>query len=114
MVHPILGLGIVNVVLRIVYSEFYAVLSNTRGALVVSIFSVKAVIVVRVKTFAIPLYNTTQRAIYIRGMTIIAAFFILFITTQIQDLLLRRIDSTIKQSAIINWQWVRSSQFNAI
>ena len=56
VVYPIVGLGIVNVVLRIVYSEFYVVLSNIRGALVVSIFSVKVVIGARVKTFATPLY----------------------------------------------------------
>lgn len=46
----------VNVVLKIVYSEFYVVLCNIRGALVVSIFSVKVVIGARVKTFATPLY----------------------------------------------------------
>src|SRR5277367_732731 len=60
------------------------------------------------------LYNTTQRVIYIMGTTIIATLFTLFIMTQIQDLLLCRIDSTIQQSAIINPQWVQSSQFKAI
>lgn len=60
------------------------------------------------------LYNTTQRAIYITGTTIIATLLTLFITTQIQDLLLRRIDNTIQQSAIINRQWLQSSQFKAV
>ena len=46
------------------------------------------------------LYNTTQRAIYIMSTTILATLFTLFITTKIQDLLLRRIDSTIQQSAL--------------
>lgn len=59
-------------------------------------------------------YNTTQRAIYITSTTILATLFTLFITTQIQDLLLRRIESTIQQSAIIKQQWVQSSEFKAI